>query len=210
MGRYTGSVCRLCRRETIKLFLKGSKCETDKCPIERRPYPPGDHGKDRRPKKESDYGVQLREKQKAKRIYGARERQFRNYFAGAARQTGVTGQYLLQALERRLDNVIYRLGIAPSRAAARQLVRHRHIMVDGRLVDIPSYQVSANSLVAVREQSRNLAVVQSAIEKRGGKTLPGWLELNADNLSGRVRMMPAREEIQIPVQEQLIVELYSK
>ena len=209
MGRYTGSVCRLCRRETIKLFLKGSKCETDKCPIERRPYPPGDHGKDRRIK-ESDYGLQLREKQKAKRIYGARERQFRNYFEGATRQTGVTGQHLLQALECRLDNVVYRLGLAPSRAAARQLVRHRHIMVEGRLVDIPSYQVSANTLVAVREQSRNLAVVQSAIEKRGGKTLPGWLELNADSLSGRVRMMPAREEIQIPVQEQLIVELYSK
>jgi small subunit ribosomal protein S4 len=209
MGRYTGSVCRLCRREKIKLFLKGSKCETDKCPIERRPYPPGDHGKDRRIK-ESDYGLQLREKQKAKRIYGARERQFRNYFEGATRQTGVTGQHLLQALECRLDNVVYRLGLAPSRAAARQLVRHRHIMVEGRVVDIPSYQVSTNTLVSVREQSRNLAMVQSAIERRGGKTLPGWLELNAEGMSGRVRMMPAREEIQIPVQEQLIVELYSK
>ena len=209
MGRYTGSVCRLCRREKIKLFLKGSKCETDKCPIERRPYPPGDHGQNRRIK-ESDYGLQLREKQKAKRIYGARERQFRNYFEGATRQTGVTGQHLLQALECRLDNIIYRLGLAPSRAAARQLVRHRHIQVEGRVVDIPSYQVSANTLVSVREQSRNLAVVQSAIEKRGGKTLPGWLELNAEGMSGRVRMMPAREEIQIPVQEQLIVELYSK
>jgi small subunit ribosomal protein S4 len=210
MGRYTGSVCRLCRRETIKLFLKGTKCETDKCPIERRAYPPGDHGKDRRPKKDSDYGIQLREKQKAKRIYGARERQFRNYFEGASRQTGVTGQYLLQALEKRLDNVVYRLGFAPSRAAARQLVRHRHIMVDNRPVDIPSYQVSANSVVAVRPASRNLSVVQDALEKRGGRTLPGWLELNVEGMSGRVRMMPSREEIQIPVQEQLIVELYSK
>jgi small subunit ribosomal protein S4 len=209
MGRYTGSVCRLCRREKIKLFLKGPKCETAKCPIERRAYPPGDHGKDRRVK-ESDYGLQLREKQKAKRIYGARERQFRNYFEGATRQTGVTGQYLLQALECRLDNVVYRLGFALSRAAARQLVRHRHITVDNRLVDIPSYQVSANSLVAVRAESRNLVMVQDAIEKRGGRTLPGWLELNAEAMSGRVRMMPSRADIQIPVQEQLIVELYSK
>ncbi len=209
MGRYTGSVCRLCRREKIKLFLKGPKCETDKCPIERRPYPPGEHGKDRRTK-ESDYGLQLREKQKAKRIYGSRERQFRNYFDDAARQTGVTGQYLLQALERRLDNVVYRLGFAMSRAAARQLVRHRHITVDNRLVDIPSYQVSANTVIAVRNQSRNLSVIQDSLEKRGGRTIPNWLELNAEAMSGRVRMMPSREEIQIPVQEQLIVELFSK
>jgi small subunit ribosomal protein S4 len=209
MGRYTGSVCRLCRREKIKLFLKGSKCETDKCPIERRAYPPGEHGKDRRTK-ESDYGLQLREKQKAKRIYGSRERQFRNYFDDAARQTGVTGEYLLQGLEKRLDNVVYRLGFAMSRAAARQLVRHRHITVDNRLVDIPSYQVSANNLVAVREQSRNLSVIQGALEKRGGRTIPSWLELNAEAMSGRVRMMPSRADIQIPVQEQLIVELFSK
>ena len=209
MGRYTGSVCRLCRREKIKLFLKGSKCETDKCPIERRAYPPGEHGKDRRTK-ESDYGLQLREKQKAKRIYGSRERPFRNYFDDAARQTGVTGEYLLQGLEKRLDNVVYRLGFAMSRAAARQLVRHRHIMVDNRLVDIPSYQVSANNLVAVREQSRNLSVIQDALEKRGGRTIPSWLELNAEAMSGRVRMMPSRADIQIPVQEQLIVELFSK
>jgi small subunit ribosomal protein S4 len=209
MGRYTGSVCRLCRREKIKLFLKGSKCETDKCPIERRPYPPGDHGKDRRIK-ESDYGLQLREKQKAKRIYGARERQFRNYFEGATRQTGVTGQHLLQALECRLDNVLYRMGFALSRAGARQLVRHRHVTVDNRVVDIPSYQVSPNSLVAIREQSRNLVMVTHAVEKRGGRTLPGWLEVNMDAMNGRIRMKPAREEIQIPVQEQLIVELYSK
>jgi small subunit ribosomal protein S4 len=209
MGRYTGSVCRLCRREKIKLFLKGTKCETDKCPIERRPYPPGDHGKDRRVK-ESDYGLQLREKQKAKRIYGARERQFRNYFEGATRQTGVTGQHLLQALECRLDNVLYRMGFALSRAGARQLVRHRHVTVDNRVVDIPSYQVSPNSLVAIREQSRNLVMVTHAVEKRGGRTLPGWLEVNMDAMNGRIRMKPAREEIQIPVQEQLIVELYSK
>ena len=209
MGRYTGSVCRLCRREKIKLFLKGSKCETDKCPIERRAYPPGEHGKDRRTK-ESDYGLQLREKQKAKRIYGSRERQFRNYFDDAARQTGVTGQYLLQALERRLDNVVYRLGFAMSRAAARQLVRHRHITVNDRLVDIPSYQVTANSVIAVRNQSRNLSAIQGSLEKRGGRPVPNWLELNAEAMSGRVRMMPSREDIQIPVQEQLIVELFSK
>lgn len=209
MGRYTGSVCRLCRREKIKLFLKGTKCETDKCPIERRAYPPGDHGKDRRVK-ESDYGLQLREKQKAKRIYGARERQFRNYFEGATRQTGVTGQHLLQALECRLDNVLYRMGFALSRAGARQLVRHRHVTVENRVVDIPSYQVSPNALVAIREQSRDLVMVKDAVEKRGGRTLPGWLEVNMDAMNGRIRMKPAREEIQIPVQEQLIVELYSK
>jgi len=209
MGRYTGSVCRLCRRERIKLFLKGTKCETDKCPIERRPYPPGEHGQSRRTK-ESDYGLQLREKQKAKRIYGARERQFRNYFASATRQTGVTGQYLLQSLERRLDNVVYRLGFATSRAAARQLVRHRHIAVNNRVVDIPSYVVGLNHEVAVAEPSRKLSQIQEALEKRAGRTVPSWLELNAESMSGRVRLMPAREEIQIPVQEQLIVELYSK
>jgi small subunit ribosomal protein S4 len=209
MGRYTGSVCRLCRRERIKLFLKGSKCETDKCPIERRPYPPGEHGKDRRAK-ESDYGVQLREKQKAKRIYGSRERQFRNYFTAAARQTGVTGEKLLARLELRLDNVVYRLGFAPSRAAARQLIRHRHIQVNGQVVDIPSYQVAVNELVGVLERSRQLVAVQSAIEKRGGRPMPGWLELDASGMAGRVRMKPGREEIQIPVQEQLIVELFSK
>ena len=209
MGRYTGSVCRLCRRERIKLFLKGSKCETDKCPIERRPYPPGEHGKDRRAK-ESDYGVQLREKQKAKRIYGSRERQFRNYFTAAVRQTGVTGEKLLERLELRLDNVVYRLGLAPSRAAARQLIRHRHIEVGGHVVDIPSYQVAVNELVGVLERSRQLVAVVSAVEKRGGRPMPGWLELDASGMAGRVRMKPGREEIQIPVQEQLIVELFSK
>jgi small subunit ribosomal protein S4 len=209
MGRYTGSVCRLCRRERIKLFLKGSKCETDKCPIERRPYPPGEHGKDRRAK-ESDYGVQLREKQKAKRIYGSRERQFGNYFAGAARQTGVTGEKLLERLELRLDNVVYRLGLAPSRNAARQLIRHRHIEVDGQVVDIPSYQVAVNELVGVVERSRQLSAVVGAVEKRGGRPMPTWLELDSSGMAGRVCMKPGREEIQIPVQEQLIVELYSK
>ena len=209
MGRYTGSVCRLCRRERIKLFLKGSKCETDKCPIERRPYPPGEHGKDRRAK-ESDYGVQLREKQKAKRIYGSRERQFRNYFTAAARQTGVTGEKLLERLELRLDNVVYRLGFAPSRSAARQLIRHRHIEVDGQVVDIPSSQVAVNELVGVVERSRQLSAVVGAVEKRGGRPLPTWLELDSSGMAGRVRMKPGRQEIQIPVQEQLIVELYSK
>ena len=209
MGRYTESVCRLCRRERVKLFLKGTKCETEKCPIERRAYPPGEHGQDRRAR-ESDYGLQLREKQKAKRIYGARERQFRNYFAAASRQTGVTGQYLLQSLERRLDNVVYRLGFAASRAAARQLVRHRHITVNNRVVDIPSFVVAVGNEVAVRAESRDLAAVQSSLEKRGGRGVPSWLDLNSEAKSGRMRMAPSREEIQIPVQEQLIVELYSK
>jgi small subunit ribosomal protein S4 len=209
MGRYTESVCRLCRRERVKLFLKGTKCETEKCPVERRAYPPGEHGQDRRAK-ESDYGVQLREKQKAKRIYGARERQFRNYFAAASRQTGVTGRYLLQSLERRLDNVVYRLGFAASRAAARQIVRHRHITVNNRVVDIPSFTVAVGHEVAVREVSRKLTAIQAALEKRGGRGVPSWLELNSEAMSGRMRMAPSREEIQIPVQEQLIVELYSK
>ncbi len=209
MGRYTGSVCRLCRRERMKLFLKGSKCDTDKCPIERRPYPPGEHGKDRR-SKESDYGVQLREKQKAKRIYGSRERQFRNYFAAAARQTGVTGERLLAKLELRFDSVIYRLGFAPSRASARQLIRHRHFTINGHVVDIPSCQVAVDDVIGVRERARKLNLIQDAIEKRGARPMPTWLELDADGMSGRVRMLPGREEIQIPVQEQLIVELYSK
>jgi small subunit ribosomal protein S4 len=209
LGRYTGSVCRLCRREKTKLFLKGTKCETDKCPIERRAYPPGEHGRDRRPK-ESDYGIQLREKQKAKRIYGSRERQFRNYFVYASRQTGVTGEVLLQKLERRLDNVVYRLGFAASRASARQLVRHRHITVNGRLVDIPSYTVGLNTVVAVRDTSRKLEQIQKSLERRGGRVVPEWLELDSAGMTGRVRMMPSREEIQAPVQEQLIVELYSK
>jgi small subunit ribosomal protein S4 len=193
----------------MKLFLKGPKCETDKCPIERRAYPPGEHGRDRR-QKESDYGLQLREKQKAKRIYGSRERQFRNYFVYASRQAGVTGEALLQKLERRLDNVVYRLGFALSRSAARQLVRHRHITVNGRVVDIPSYTVGLNTVVAVRDRSRKLAHVQDSLERRGGRGIPEWLELDGEAMSGRVRMMPSREEVQVPVQEQLIVALYSK
>jgi len=209
MARYVGPVCRLCRRERMKLFLKGAKCETDKCPIERRGYPPGEHGRDRRPK-ESDYGTQLREKQKARRIYGVLERQFRSGFKEAARQTGVTGENLMALLEQRLDNVIYRLGFAPSRSAARQLVRHKHFNVNNGIVNIPSYIVRPNDEISVREKSRKLAVIQDSLEKRGGRNMPEWLEVNTEAMTGRVRMKPNREDIQVPVQEQLIVELYSK
>ena len=209
MARYTGPVCRLCRRESTKLFLKGSKCETDKCPIERRGYPPGEHGRDRR-RKESDYGVQLREKQKARRIYGVLERPFRNTFAEAARRPGVTGDNLLSLLERRLDNVVYRMGFAPSRASARQLVRHRHLTVNSKIVNIPSFIVSPEDIIAVREKSRKLGVIEESLERRGGRQVPEWVEVDSKAMTGRVRMHPARGEVQIPVQEQLIVELYSK
>jgi small subunit ribosomal protein S4 len=194
----------------MKLFLKGSKCETDRCPIERRGYPPGEHGRDRRPRKESDYGVQLREKQKARRIYGVLERQFHNTFDRAARQPGVTGENLLGLLERRLDNVVYRMGFAPSRAAARQLVRHNHMMVNDRVVNIPSFTVSPEDVISVREKSRKMGVIQDSLEKRGGRNLPEWIEVNVESMTGRVRMQPGRAEMQVPVQEQLIVELYSK
>jgi small subunit ribosomal protein S4 len=202
-------VCRLCRRERTKLFLKGSKCETDKCPIERRAYPPGEHGRDRRPK-ESSYGTQLREKQKARRIYGVLERQFRKTYKEANRMPGVTGENLLSLLERRLDSVVYRLGFAPSRTSARQLVRHGHILVNGRRLDIPSYIVAPEQVISVKEKSRELPMIQESLERRGGRTLPEWLEVDEQAMSGRVRMKPAREDIQVPVQEQLIVELYSK
>jgi small subunit ribosomal protein S4 len=209
LARYTDPVCRLCRREGMKLFLKGTKCFTDKCPIEKRNFAPGQHGKDRKAKIVG-YGLQLREKQKTKRMYFAQEGQFRNYFEKAVRAKGVTGELLLQQLERRLDNVVYRLGFGISRRQARQLVRHGHIQVNGRKVNIPSYQVNAGDEIAVRENSRKLAILEPAKEFASHQNSPNWLEINRDAYTGRVISLPKRDEIQVPVNEQLIVELYSK
>ncbi len=209
MAVYHDARCRLCRREGMKLMLKGARCFTDKCAVERRGYAPGEHGKSRRAK-ETNYGQQLREKQKARRIYGLLERQFRHTFAKAIESKGVTGELLLQMLERRLDNVVFRLGMATSRSQARQLVRHRHLMVNGRTVDIPSYQVKAGDEVQVREKSKDLAVIKNAIDSRKGQGLPDWIDLNAEKLAGRVLHIPTRASIPVPINEQLIVELYSK
>jgi len=209
LARYTDPVCRLCRREGMKLFLKGSKCFSDKCPIEKRNFAPGQHGKDRKAKIVG-YGLQLREKQKAKRIYFTLEGQFRNYFEKAARTQGVTGELLLQQLERRLDNVIFRLGFAQSRRQARQLVRHGHVAVNNRKVNIPSYEVSAGEEIAIREKSKKLVILEMAKEFASHGTQPTWLEVNRDAYTGRVLSLPKREDIQLPVNEQLIVELYSK
>jgi small subunit ribosomal protein S4 len=193
----------------MKLFLKGAKCFSDKCPIENRNFAPGQHGKDRKAKIVG-YGLQLREKQKAKRIYFTNEGQFRNYYEKATRSKGVTGELLLQQLERRLDNIVYRLGFATSRRQSRQLVRHGHIQVNGRKVDIPSYQVKAGDEVAVREPSRKLPIIASAIEFSSHQPTPNWLEVDRENMKGRVTAVPKREDINLPVNEQLIVELYSK
>jgi small subunit ribosomal protein S4 len=209
MAVYHDAKCRLCRREGMKLFLKGTRCNTDKCAMERRGYAPGEHGKSRRVK-ETNYGQQLREKQKARRIYGILERQFRQYFYKAAASKGVTGETLLQMLESRADNVVFRLGFAPNRSAARQLVRHGHVLVNGRKVDIPSYLLKVGDVISVREKSRQLGVVQNSLEGRKGQSTPEWLELNADTVSGRVLNIPSRGAIPVPVNEQLIVELYSK
>jgi small subunit ribosomal protein S4 len=209
LARYTGPVCRLCRREGMKLFLKGQRCFTEKCAIEKRNFAPGQHGKDRKAKIVG-YGLQLREKQKAKRIYFTLEKQFRNYFEKAARATGVTGEQLLQQLERRLDNVAYRMGFATSRRQARQLVRHGHVQVNGRKVNIPSFQVSVGDEVAVREKSRKLTIVEGARDFSSHQTAPAWLSIDRENLSGRVQALPKRDDINLPLNEQLIVELYSK
>jgi small subunit ribosomal protein S4 len=209
MARYKDAVCRLCRRDGMKLFLKGQKCFTDKCPVEKRNFPPGQHGKDRKAKIVG-YGLQLREKQKTKRIYFMQENQFRNYFEAAARKPGVTGELLLQQLERRLDNIVYRLGFAVSRRQARQLVRHGHIAVDGRKVNIPSYQTSVGEEISVREGSRNVPIIAQAREFTSHQPVPAWLENDRDNLKGRVLALPKREDLNLPVNEQLIVELYSK
>lgn len=209
MARHTGSVCKLCRREGLKLFLKGDRCFSPKCAIEKRNYPPGEHGQRRRVKL-TDYGLQLREKQKMKRIYGLMERQFRNYFHMAERQKGVTGEILLRLLERRLDNVVYRLGFSTSRAEARQLVRHGHFVVNGRRVDIPSYLVRPGNQIQVSQKSRDLLAIKAALEGAKKRGLPSWLELDSEAMRGLVRGLPAREDIVIPVLEQLVVALYSK
>src|SRR5947207_5163166 len=209
LARYKDAVCRLCRREGMKLFLKGPKCFTDKCPIEKRNFAPGQHGKDRKAKVVG-YGLQLREKQKAKRIYFTQEGQFRNYFEKAARSKGVTGELLLQQLERRLDTVVFRLGFAISRRQARQIVRHGHIDVNGRRVNIPSYQVNAGDEIQVRDKAKKFTVVETAREYASHQPVANWLEVDRDNLKGRVLNLPKREDINLPVNEQLIVELYSK
>lgn len=208
MARYTDSVCRLCRREGLKLFLKGERCYTDKCAIERRNYPPGEHGQAR--SKFSEYAIQLREKQKVKRMYGLLEDQFRLYFKKAERQRGITGENLLLLLERRLDNMVYRMGFATSRAEARQLIRHGHFIVDSRKVNIPSYLVKAGQTVTVKERSRKVARIVEALEQAERRGVPEWLEVSKDNFTAQVKALPARAELTMPINEKLIVELYSK
>jgi small subunit ribosomal protein S4 len=211
MARYTGPVCKLCRREGGKLFLKGQKCYTEKCPIERRSYPPGQHGPaQQRRRKQSDYAVQLREKQKVKRIYGLGEKQFRSLFEYANHIPGVTGENLLIALESRLDNIVFRMGFAQSRSQARQLVRHRHVEVNGRVVDVPSFRVGAGDEVSIKNKSKSLLPVEVSLEARTRPTLLDWLALDEKQRVGRMVRTPTREDIPLPVQEQLIVELYSK
>jgi small subunit ribosomal protein S4 len=209
MARYTGAVCRLCRREGTKLFLKGTKCMSDRCPIEKRNFPPGQHGKDRKAKIVG-YGLQLHEKQKAKRIYFTLEGQFRQYYEKANRASGVTGDLLIQQLERRLDNVTYRLGYAISRRQARQIVRHGHIQVNGRKVNIPSYQVNAGDEIALRDAAKKMIIVEQATQFAAANPIPAWLEVNYENLSGRLLSLPKRKDVALPINEQLIVELYSK
>ncbi len=212
MARYTDSVCKLCRRESMKLFLKGERCLSPKCAVERRAFPPGMHGKKQTfRRKTSDYGTQLREKQKARRVYGIMERQFRRYFEEASRSTGMTGVNLLAMLERRLDNVIYRLGLADSRAQARQLVRHGHIEVNGRKTDIPSFQVSIGDVVKVRQSAQSKTYFKDRVQlMQGAAKTPAWLNFTFTALSAEVVGNPAREDVEIPLNEQLIVEYYSR
>jgi small subunit ribosomal protein S4 len=208
MARYTGPVCRLCRREGIKLFLKGERCFSSKCAIDRRGTAPGQHGQARR--RNTEYGLQLREKQKARRYYGVLEKQFERYYEEAARRPGITGEILLQLLESRLDNVVYRLGFAASRAEARQLVRHGHFDVNGRRVDIPSYLVKPGDVVSVREKSQSKGRIKELLETAEGRTVPAWLERDLAARTGKVLRLPARDEIDTPVAEQMIVEFYSR
>lgn len=212
MSRYLGPVCKLCRRAGEKLYLKGERCYSEKCALEDRSYPPGQHGKEQafRRRKLSDYGMQLQEKQKARRIYGIQERQFRRYFREAERRSGLTGVNLLVLLETRLDNVVYRLGLATSRAQARQLVSHGHFMVNGRKTNIPAYGLKVGDVVSVRPESRQTTYFKNVREQLGQRGVPAWLSLDADKLEGRILAMPARQEIDVPVQEQLIVEFYSR
>jgi small subunit ribosomal protein S4 len=208
LARYTDARCRQCRRERMALYLKGDRCYTDKCAIQRRNYPPGQHGQGRG--KISDYGTQLREKQKVKRMYGVLEKQFRGYFERAERMRGITGTNLLVLLERRLDNVVYRLGFANSRTQARQLVRHNHVLVDGMRVNLPSFLVKVGQAVQVTEKSATSPLVRDALEAAARRGCPPWLELEKEAAKGRVSMFPTREDITMPIQEHLIVELYSK
>jgi small subunit ribosomal protein S4 len=208
MARYIDSVCKLCRRERQKLFLKGQKCYTEKCPLESRNYPPGEHGQRRR-SKVSEYGIQLREKQKIKRIYGLLESQFRNYFKRANKQKGITGENLIKLLESRFDNIVYRLGLAASRKQARQLIRHRHFMINERLVDIPSYSLTAGDIIKVRDKSKKLDAIHNSL-KRVKDTAYSWLTIDKANLTGTYVQVPEREDVPLNANEQLVVELYSK
>ncbi len=209
MARYTEAVCKLCRRERQKLFLKGIKCYTEKCPVEKRNYPPGQHGLSRR-QKISEYGIQLREKQKVRRMYGVLERQFRNYYEKALKQPGKTGETLVKILERRFDNVVYRLGLAPSRKAARQLIRHRHFTVNGRIVDIPSYLIRPGDIIEAKPQSKKLDVIHNSMKRMKDTAMLPWLSLDKASVSGTFLNVPEREDIPLNANEQLIVELYSK
>jgi small subunit ribosomal protein S4 len=209
MARYTGPSCKLCRREKQKLFLKGSKCFTEKCPVERKNYPPGQHGLSRRTRV-SDYSIQLREKQKVKRMYGLLETQFRNYFEYATRQKGRTGENLVKILERRLDNVVYRFGLAPSRKSARQLILHRHFRVNGKLVNIPSYLLKAGDIIQVKDNSKTLRVIHDSMKRIKDDMVPAWLQLDKAILKGTFLNVPERLDIPFNANEQLIVELYSK
>jgi len=208
LARYIESACRLCRRENLKLFLKGERCYSDKCAFERRSYPPGQHGQGRI--KFSNYGVQLREKQKVKRMYGLVEKQFRNFFVKAERMKGITGINLLLLLERRLDNLVYRLGFANSRSEARQMVRHSHFLVQGKKVSIPSYLVKVGQVIELREKSRKIAKIGESLEGVARRGIPSWLELEKEQFRGRLVSLPSREDLTMPIKEQLIVELYSK
>jgi small subunit ribosomal protein S4 len=209
LARYTGSVCRLCRRENLKLFLKGDRCYSDKCAFDRRSYPPGQHGQ-RRGRKVSDYGIQLREKQKVKRLYGISEKQFRLFFKRADRQRGITGTNLLVLLERRLDNVVYRLGFVNSRTQGRHFVKHNHFLVNGQKVNIPSYLIKESDVVELREKSRKVQTMVDAVDAVVRRGIPSWLELEKEAFKGVIKSMPVREDLTTPMQEQLIVELYSK
>jgi small subunit ribosomal protein S4 len=208
MARYKGAVCRLCRREGMKLYLKGDRCYSDKCALTNKSYAPGQHGQSR--KKVSEYGIQLREKQKVRRIYGILEKQFRNYFQKAEKQKGVTGENLLRLLESRLDNVVYRLGFASSRVDSRQLVRHGHFTVNGKKVNIPSYMIKVGDVITVKEKSRTSTKIQAIAAALAARTAPAWLEVDKENLVGKVIALPTREDIDLPIDEQLIIELYSR
>jgi small subunit ribosomal protein S4 len=209
LARYRGSVCRICRRENLKLFLKGDRCYSDKCAFDRRGYAPGEHGQRRRGKT-SDYGIQLREKQKVKRMYGLSEKQFHLFFQRAERQKGITGTNLLVALERRIDNVVYRLGFVDSRTQGRHFVRHNHFLVNGKKVNIPSYLLRVGDVIEIREKSRKVQAINDSLDAVVRRGIPQWLELEKENLKGSIKAFPVREDISMPIQEQLIVELYSK